>query len=405
MAINKTQLWNPIKDGHADDPDGQMKILRSHGEICRTVHGHILVLSHRLAKSVLHDPHFKAIEVEKLMQDLEDKHLVQSGQDLSVLKSIVGKWLLFINPPLHTSTRKLMSGIFNKYQLTEIIQAVVDDVMSSAVQEKNIETIGAIANQIPVRVISRLMGVDEERAGTFRDGLYSIGRIIEPFITIHKLLDYDASATAMLEHFQDVFKEKKDNPGADYISDLMRVSNGELTMSHLVSLGLQLFFAGVETTIHSVSQIIYLLTKHPDLLTRIKESPDMINNATEELLRLASPLQYTIRIPEHDVELQGIKVKAGQMVYVSLAMANRDPEVYVEPDSCLLTRNPNTHIAFGHGIHTCLGLRLAREEISTMLRWMVDHDVELTATSEPEWHPMIMMRGVGQFRAQIEAKA
>ncbi|HLF65790.1 MAG TPA: cytochrome P450 [Saprospiraceae bacterium] len=405
MAVREAQIWNPFTEGYINDPYHYLSGLREDGELCRTINGHVLTLSYRLAKEVLQNNEFRTLEIAENLRILEENHFAQSNDTLITLRSIVSKWLLFLNPPLHTVLRKLMADIFNRYRLTDIIQEVVDDVLSKAIQAKNIDTIQAIATPIPMKVIGRLMGLDDHAVLSLRSGLYSVGRIIEPFVSRYQLQEHDKSATAMLEYFQGVFEHKKKHPEDDFISDLIREGGKELPMSQLVSLALQLFWAGVETTIFSIGQTIYYLAQYPDEWQMIKKNPDVIKSATEEFLRLASPVQYTVRIPPSDTRLDGIPVKARQIVYVSLAAANRDPDKFDNPHTCNAKRSPNPHVAFGQGIHTCLGARLGRDEIVRMLQWMADRDVQMSRSNEPEWYPIIMMRGIKSLQASIVARA
>ncbi len=417
MAVKETQIWNPFTEGYISDPYHYLSGLREDGELCRTINGHVLTLSHRLAKEVLQNNEFRTLEIEEHLRILEENHFARSNDNLSTLRSIVSKWLLFLNPPLHTVSRKFMADIFNRYRLADIIQEVVDDVLSMAVQAKDpstssgsplcydIDAIEAIATPIPMKVMGRLMGLDDRAILSLRSGLYAVGRIVEPFVSRYQLQEHDKSATAMLAYFQGVFEHKKKHPEEDFISDLIREGGKELPMSQLVSLALQLFWAGVESTIFSIGQTVYYLAQYPDVLQMIQKNPDVIKNATEEFLRLASPVQYTIRIPTSDTHLDGIPVKAGQMVYVSLAAANRDPDKFDYPHICNAKRSPNAHISFGQGIHTCLGARLARDEIVRMLQWMADHDVLMSGANEPEWYPIIMMRGIKSLQTSIIARA
>jgi cytochrome P450 len=201
----------------------------------------------------------------------------------------------------------------------------------------------------------------------------------------------------MLDYFRDVIAERRQTPRDDLLSRLIaaeeqgdRLTEGEL----LITCNL-LFVAGHETTVNLIGNGVLTLLNHPEELARLRADPTLLPGAVEELLRYDSPVQRTGRMTNTDVELHGRKIAKGSLVVTAIGAANRDPAHFPDPDRLDITRRDNRHIAFGFGIHFCLGAPLARLEgqiaIGTLLRRMPELRL---ATSTPEWRESSTLRGL-----------
>jgi len=205
---------------------------------------------------------------------------------------------------------------------------------------------------------------------------------------------------AMLDYFSDLIPERRQTPRDDLLSLLIaaeeqgdRLSEGELLITCLL-----LFVAGHETTVNLIGNGLLALLNHPDELAKLRADPTLLPSAVEELLRYDSPVQRTGRITNTDVELDGRKIAKGSLVVTALGAANRDPAHFPDPDRLDITRRDNRHVAFGFGIHFCLGAPLARLEgqiaIGSLLRRMPGLRL---ATSTLEWRESSTLRGLKEL--------
>jgi len=201
----------------------------------------------------------------------------------------------------------------------------------------------------------------------------------------------------MLDYFRGLTPERRQTPRDDLLSLLIaaeeqgdRLTEGELLLTCNL-----LFVAGHETTVNLIGNGLLALLNHPDQLAKLRADPTLLPGAVEELLRYDSPVQRTGRITNTDVELAGRKIAKGSLVVTAIGAANRDPAHFPDPDRLDITRRDNRHIAFGFGIHFCLGAPLARLEgqiaIDTLLRRMPGLRL---ATSTPEWRESSTLRGL-----------
>jgi cytochrome P450 len=190
--------------------------------------------------------------------------------------------------------------------------------------------------------------------------------------------------------------ERTADPGPDLLSAMIGAADeGErLSVDELYANALFLMTAGHETATNMLSNGILTLLRHPDQQELLLADWSLLGTATEEMLRFESPVQIGARVADRDREVQGLPLRAGQPVIVMLGAANRDPEVFGEPDRFDLTRDPNPHVAFGHGMHFCLGAALARAEMETVLPRLFDRFGPMRLAEDTvEWQPTLDFRG------------
>jgi cytochrome P450 len=206
-----------------------------------------------------------------------------------------------------------------------------------------------------------------------------------------------ASRSALADYFRELIARRRAAPRGDMLSDLIAAEEAgdKLSEHELLATCILLLIAGHETTVNLIGNGTLALLRHPDQLRRLREDPALIGGAIEELLRFDGPVQRTARIPSEDVTIAGHKIAAGEMVMPFIGAADRDPAQFRDPDRLDITRADNRHIAFGWGIHFCLGAPLARVEgqiaIGTLLRRLPHLAL---ATEAPEFRESLTLRGL-----------
>ncbi len=270
--------------------------------------------------------------------------------------------LLGLDPPEHQRLRRMLTPAFNfrrTKQLEPRITAIVDehlDAMDAAGAPADL--VENFALPIPSLVICELLGVPYEDRTDFQ---HRSGRQLDLSLPIPERL---ALARESRDYMQSLVDRARSHPGDDVLGSLVHEHGADVTDEQLVGMAGLLLLAGHETTSNMLGLGTLALLRHPDQLAAVRDDPDAVAPAVEELLRWLSIVQTSIpRITTADVEIAGVSIPAGQLVFASLPAGNRDPEFIDAPDVLDIRRGTPGHLAFGHGVHHCLGAPLARMEM------------------------------------------
>jgi cytochrome P450 len=309
--------------------------------------------------------------------------------------------MIFIDPPEHTRMRKLMNAGFGQSAAEALrpqVEKVVDKFLDSFGNASEIDLVNKIAYPMPVRVISELLGVPETMQDSFLKWSAAIAEFNgSPQRTIEQAKNAQAAVLALTEFFRQAVAERRRNKGSDLISLLIDIEeDGEvLTEEELYAQCIALLFAGHETTRNLIGNGMYTLLKHPEETAELREKPDLIRSAVEELLRFESPVQFTARVLKEDMEVCGQRIPKRWSILCMLGAANRDPKQFKDPNQLDLKRLNNQHLAFSAGPHFCIGNQLARLEGQIALLNLVQRFPQMKlAGPQPEWAPTFGFRGL-----------
>ena len=255
-----------------------------------------------------------------------------------------------------------------------VIERVVDDLLDAALPRGRMDLIGDLARPLPAIVIAELFGIPPEDRETFHHWSMAVARFFGGAVG-----DPEQAARAANEatvhqerYFRDLLEERRRRPGDDLMSLLLKgQADGRLTAEEVSSQCILLLNAGHITTMDQLGNTVLALLKHPEQMGRLRDDPALVRSATEEGLRYDGAVQLLQRIAREDLMLRGQTIRKGDLVYLSLGAANRDPEVFSEPDRFDVGRSDNRHLAFGAGPHLCLGMTLARRELEVSLGRLV----------------------------------
>jgi cytochrome P450 len=313
--------------------------------------------------------------------------------------------ILTLDPPEHDRIRGLVNKAFTpraiealKPRITEIANELLDAVEG----ETEIEFMETMATPLPVIVIAELLGVPSEDRDRFKEWSNAVVAISPSDITDAESLQKrfqqaQAASSALAGYFREQVELRRDEPGDDLISKLIEVEEqgDRLTEPEMISLCRLLLNAGNLTTTDLLGNGLLELLRHPDQMQLLRDDPDLVPSAVEEMLRYTPPVSNTGRLTANDTEVAGCPVPGHANVAVSLMAANRDPKVFDHPESFDVTREENRHLSFGGGIHYCLGAPLARAEAQGALRALLERYNRIETAvplDEVEW------RGGGAFR-------
>ena len=275
--------------------------------------------------------------------------------------------VVFSDPPVHTRLRRLVSRAFTPKRIRDLEPRICEftNILLNRVTKKGtLEVMGDLANVLPVMVIAEMLGVPPEDYLTFKEWS---DRVIESDNTPpgQPLPETVKSAFHSLrEYFVGEIAKRRRSPGQDLVSALVasRDEAEALTEEELITFVVLLLLAGNETTTNLIGNGLLALGRNPEQMRNLMHDPRLMPHAIEEMLRYDCPVQSTARYPKVDLTIDGVELQPNTLTFVMVAAANRDPAQFPNPDRFNIRREPNEHLAFGEGIHYCLGAPLARME-------------------------------------------
>ncbi|MFB6365188.1 cytochrome P450 [Paenibacillus elgii] len=315
--------------------------------------------------TILKDPRF----VKDMRKFAPSQVQRESGQELASVSKFM-EWMkrmpnmLTTDPPDHTRLRRLASKAFTPRMIEGLrprIQQIADELLDAVQERGRMDLIADFASPLPITVISEMLGIPAADRDQFRKWTRKLlNASLEPDQAniVGELLD------EFIEYIKALLAEKRAHPGNDVTSGLVQAHDegDQLSESELLSTIWLLILAGHETTVNLVGNGTLALLKHPEQMRLLRSDPSLLPSAVEELLRYAGPVMIASRFASEDITMHGKEIRKGEMVLVSLAAANLDPHQFSNPEALDITREENEHIAFGKGIHLCLGAPLARLE-------------------------------------------
>lgn len=361
-----------------------------------------LVTRHDDALTVLRDPRF----VKDWRALLTPEELAQAPQ-LPPAFAVFMHNMLDQDPPSHTRLRALVSKAFTPRLVESLrprIQQLAGGLLNAAEQQDEVDLLDAYAFPLPITVIAELLGVPVEDRERFRS--WSNAAVSGDF-SIESAQRIAPHMHEFAEYLRALFEERRRAPREDLISGLLQAEEAGVKLSEdeLFAMLFLLLIAGHETTVNLIGNGALALLLNPDQLNRLRQDPELIKPAVEELLRYTSPVETsTERYAREDLTLGGSTIPKGGMVLVVLASANRDDARFNNPNLLDLSRDTREHLAFGHGIHYCLGAPLARLEGQIALGTLVQRFPNLrlaVPAEELPWRPGMIIRGLAKLPVHL----
>lgn len=366
------------------------------------LHGWVLTRYDHVRAS-LRDPRLSADRVRPFLAHYKGperpvvQHLVE---DLSM-------WASFNEPPVHTRLRGLMNKAMTVHSILAMeprARALADELIDAALERGEMDMIADFAYPLSATMIAELFGVPRADVPLLKKWSDELGAFIVQSRTLaNKYAIADEGLRAMTSYFADVVAERRRHPREDMLSRLIAAEEkGDLlSPDELFACCALLFFAGHETTTHLLGNGMIALLRHPEALAELRHRRDdtaLMASAVEEMLRWDGPLLMMARVAAQDFELEGKRILQGARVFLMIAAANRDPRVFPDPDRFDIHRADNRHIAFGNGIHFCIGAPLARLEARVAFPRLLERVREpRLATSTLEWRDAFVVRGVTEL--------
>ena len=390
--------YDPRRPEVIADPFPVFQELREQAPLYRSsVLGGWVLTRYDDVKTAIFDRRFSADRMRPFFGQLPAREQMA----YATLRDSISRWAVFHDPPEHTRLRGLMNKAFTARAIERLeprIRVLIDRLLDRVVQQGEMDLIADLAYPLPASVILDMLGLpcdDLDRIKIWSDELaLFVGSSVNTPDKYQRATD---SIAAMNQYFRVAIQRRRHTPGDDLLTALLDAhEQGDLlSEDELVAICVLLVFAGHETTTNLIGNGILALLRHPAELLRLRADPRLMPLAVEELLRFDGPAAAAVRIATDEILLHGQTIRPGERVFAMLNAANRDPRQFANPETLDISRKENRHLAFGQGIHFCIGAPLARMEaklaITAILKRCSDISLQSTRLT---WSDSLVLRGV-----------
>ena len=308
-------------------------------------------------------------------------------------------WFIFFDPPRHTKLRAIISKAFTPRVIGELesfirhlSRTLLDEALNSGQNTFDLATQYSIP--LPMKVISQMIGIPTSDWAQFKSWSDTILKMSYtrggPKEQSERILsDFIAVTAAMNDYLTKMIAQRKEKPTDDLLTKLIEaeVDGQHLTQEEILGFFQLLVVGGQETTTNLINNAIICFLDHPTQLALLRSNMNLLESAIEEVLRCRSPLQWMMRTPTREIQMNGQTLLPGQLILPIIGAANRDPKHFERAEEFDITRHPNNHIAFGHGPHFCLGAALARMEARIALTDLLTRLAHLEYAGKEPWQP------------------
>ena len=390
--------YRPLSPRFVADPYPLYRRLRDRDPIHRSIFADQVVVS-------------RYADIDRILRDHRnfgnDFSKVTSSEGSIATRKKLTPSMLAQDPPDHTRLRALVNRAFTPRQVARMedyIRATAHTLLDKIGDAREFDLMKAFAVPLPTIVIARMIGVPERDLERFKVWSDDLARALEPFLSPEEEEKVYRAARQFAEYFTAIIEQRRREPRDDLVSRLVEAEDAgdKLTAKETRVMLRLLLTAGNETTTNLIGNGVRALLRHPDQLALLRERPELIPSAVEELLRYDPPVQLDMRVALRDMELGGLAVKEGTMITLLIGSANHDPERFPEPEHLDITRSGQANISFGRGIHHCLGAPLARLEGRIALEVLVERFPRLAfGTRPPKYRPSIVLRGLEHLDVRV----
>ncbi len=341
---------------------------------------------------------------EEVNQVLKSPHIFSSVSLPGFDSSLFGA-----NPPVHTRLRSILSPFFSQHRLSDLkhfIRQMAEQGVQNMLAQKEADLIDELATIVPISVIMKILGADPARMDDFKRWSQSIVTLATGMVNPAQAQQVQTDNKAFKAYLENLMEESLLRPNNSLLSELLKKEGEDgLTMEEALNFFRLLLVAGIETTTNLIGNTVLALLHHPQDIESILKEPALIPGLIEEVLRYDTPVQFVQRVVTKDIEIFGSSLPAGSMVLVLIGSANRDAAHFLNPDQFILRRNPKDHLAFGSGIHFCLGAQLARMEATIVMEELLLKTSVLKNVhplQQVEWVSMMQVRGPKHLQLVLE---
>jgi cytochrome P450 len=323
-------------------------------------------------------------------------------------------WMIFLDPPRHNKLRSLISQAFTPRSVSNmepVIKRLSKELLDKQVGCSQMDLAADYAVPLPMMVIASMLGVpaaDQPKFIKWNDAILKMSYTVPGGAGVAAVVeDFKTATFEMSVYLAEQLAQRTTAPREDLLTRLLQseLDGQRLAAQEILGFFQLLLLAGSETTTNLINNAILCFIEHPAELERLKSHPELLPSAIEEVLRYRAPLQWMFRIPTRDLEIAGQTIPKGKVVLCMIGSANHDQKYFNDPDRFVISRNPNPHLAFGHGAHFCLGAPLARLEAKIALTDLLSRLEKFELAEAEPWEPRAGLHVHGPTRLPIKFRS
>jgi len=284
-----------------------------------------------------------------------------------------------------------------------ILKSNIDELLAKC--EKSFDLVKDFAEPLPAMTMTRIMGMPFQDYNFLKQVAQGVLRSLDMYMSFKDLVRIDIASKQFIDYLNRYLDYRESNLSNDLVSKVIlqyRLRNKAVSRKQMISICIFLFMAGEETTVNLIGTGILNLTNHPDQRNSLVSDSKLLDSAVDEALRYESPVQLLGRIANRDLELNGVSIKKNDTLTLCIGSANRDPEIFNEPDRFDINRNAKNHLAFGAGIHFCLGSWLAKRQWKMATMEILNRFPHLKIIEPPTWTTMLSVRGLASLKVAVK---
>ncbi|HTE40949.1 MAG TPA: cytochrome P450 [Steroidobacteraceae bacterium] len=366
--------YNPHAPGFVDDPYPTYRLMRERYPVYgyRTFRNRQFMLTrYRDIKETLLNKSMVVDHLGKLMPDA--RHMGVSAEDAAMLRRNLGRWLLFIDPPDHGRLRNLVRHDFAFSAIEKLrpfVEEQADRIFEGCAATGRMEVVSQLAQSLPAATVGRLLGVADGKLLALAAPFRQLAGIFEQPLTLTQFRSLVVAAKELRQAVLQEIDARRGSEAHDILTAIAR--SGQMSCEdEMIGFVYLLIVAGLDTTEAFIANGINALLANREQFRRLCDNPDLIDGAALELARYDSPVQFLTRIPSCDLQIEGTTIPAGSRMFMCLGSANRDEAQFADPDRLDIARPHAGQLAFGGGIHFCLGREVALLQMRAILRRLV----------------------------------
>ena len=392
--------WNPYNPDYFENPHRHLLDCQLTNPIQESFNKFIVLFKHKHIKEALRHDEYITTGLSAFLKSKEPIIFKNSGGCPFLAKS-TQKWLMYLDGQEHNDARSFLEKALNRFNYEKIVEEAINEAIAELNFDNSSEfDLVDLSANFPILIINKIIGISSEiPLKKLKDVAHSLSNSQDMFVSIPMYLEINKDMEWLFEFFSELYDAAETKPNDSFISYLIEINqhqSNKFNKHEIISM-LILLFGAVETSKDSISMIFNELLKNRALIQILKKGEKIERNLLiEEFLRFISPVQYTIRENTTEFEIEGKIIPVNSKLLLCLASANRDIEVFNNANEIVPDRKSNPHLAFGSGIHSCLGAKLARIELRQFLPKIAPliEKLDFHPQHQPIWQKTIMMRGL-----------
>lgn len=389
------QLWDPFASENFNNPYPMYDRIREVSPVFKSQSGDFVLTGYDVIKSVLLDAETFRVGNRYEWITRQVQYLETKSENLSGITDAMRSFVVLMNAPEHIIIRKLMVDAWEDHALESIIKKNIDFLLDKV--KRDFDLMKEFATPLPVMTMAEIMGMPKEDYARLKKIASQLILCLDMYTSFKTLVTINKAAHQFIDYIDQYLDYREANLSTDLTSriiSLARKRELDLSRKQLTSMFIFLFMAGEETTVNLIGSAALNLITDREKLAQINNDPKKWEHALEEILRFESPVQLVGRIANRNVQVAGIDIPKESTLTLSLGAANRDPAMFHKPDYFDINRNPKNHLAFGAGVHFCLGNWLAKMQWKLAMKELFDRFPNLKLAGKPHWSPTLSIRGL-----------